>query len=428
MTSPMIFIACDTTSTNKIKKIIKLSQGSKLKFGYKFGLEFLNSKNGRKFISNLKNKITFGDYKLADIPNTCASSIRAVKDLKLNYISIHISSGLQALKAAKKVSGKTKLIGVTILTSLDNKSLKEIGFEKDVKKLVLQQAELATKANLDAIVCSPHEIKIVRRFFKKEIITPGIRLSGDSEGDQKRVMTPKQAFQNGATALVMGRSLTGNIKKISKNLSENLINMRIKVCGLHPVRDVQLCIDLKINFLGFIFYERSPRNINLGDVRKLKIYDKKNTFFTAVTVNPTNDFIKNVILENFDYIQLHGSETTERVEEIKSMGLKIIKAIKIKDQSDIKTYKKYENADIILFDTPGMEKSIEFPKSLISKLPKGKKYALAGSISQNNIENIAKLGVSFCDLSSSLESDTQIGYKDHQKIKKFIKKVNELKN
>ncbi len=204
--------------------------------------------------------------------------------------------------------------------------------------------------------------------------------------------------------------------------------MRIKVCGLHPVRDVQLCIDLKINFLGFIFYERSPRNINLGDVRKLKIYDKKNTFFTAVTVNPTNDFIKNVILENFDYIQLHGSETTERVEEIKSMGLKIIKAIKIKDQSDIKTYKKYENADIILFDTPGMEKSIEFPKSLISKLPKGKKYALAGSISQNNIENIAKLGVSFCDLSSSLESDTQIGYKDHQKIKKFIKKVNELKN
>tara|TARA_B100000941_G_scaffold283819_1_gene253772 strand:- start:1062 stop:1733 length:672 start_codon:yes stop_codon:yes gene_type:complete len=222
MTSPMIFIACDTTSTNKIKKIIKLSQGSKLKFGYKFGLEFLNSKNGRKFISNLKNKITFGDYKLADIPNTCASSIRAVKDLKLNYISIHISSGLQALKAAKKVSGKTKLIGVTILTSLDNKSLKEIGFEKDVKKLVLQQAELATKANLDAIVCSPHEIKIVRRFFKKEIITPGIRLSGDSEGDQKRVMTPKQAFQNGATALVMGRSLTGNIKKNIQKLIREL--------------------------------------------------------------------------------------------------------------------------------------------------------------------------------------------------------------
>ena len=110
------------------------------------------------------------------------------------------------------------------------------------------------------------------------------------------------------------------------------------------------------------------------------------------------------------------------------MGIKIIKAIKIKEQSDIEVYKKYENADIILFDTPGMEKSIEFPKNLISKLPKGKKYALAGSISQNNIENIAKLGVNFCDLSSSLELDAQIGYKDHSKIKKFIEKVNELKN
>ncbi len=219
---PKIFIACDTTSIKKIRHIIKVSQNSKISFGYKFGLEFLNSRSGRKFVSNLKNKITFGDYKLADIPNTCASTIKAVRDLRLNYITIHISSGIKALKAAKKVSGKTKLIGVTILTSLDNKSLKEIGFNKDVKKLVLHQARLATKAKLDAIVCSPHEIKIVKKVFKKEIITPGIRLSGDSKDDQKRVMTPKQAFQNGATALVMGRSLTGNIQKKIKKLIKEL--------------------------------------------------------------------------------------------------------------------------------------------------------------------------------------------------------------
>ena len=222
MIKPKIFIACDTTNINKVKKIIKDSQSSKIKIGYKFGLEFLNSKNGRKFISGLKNKITFGDYKLADIPNTCASAIKAVKDLKLNYITIHISSGLDALKIAKKFAGKTKLIGVTILTSLNNKSLKEIGFDKDVKKLVFHQAKLATKAKLDAIVCSPHEIKIVKKVFKKEIITPGIRMPGDSKGDQKRVMTPKQAFQNGATALVMGRSLTGNIKKNIQKLIKEL--------------------------------------------------------------------------------------------------------------------------------------------------------------------------------------------------------------
>ena len=130
---------------------------------------------------------------------------------------------MKALKAVKKVSGQTKIIGVTILTSLDNKSLKEIGFDKDVKKLVQLQAKLASKANLDAIVCSPHEIKIVNKIFKKEIFTPGIRMTGDSKGDQKRVMSPKQAFQNGATGLVMGRSLVkGRIKQNIQKLIEQL--------------------------------------------------------------------------------------------------------------------------------------------------------------------------------------------------------------
>ena len=218
-----VFVACDTANIRKIKKIIKETQNTEILFGYKFGLEFLNSKNGRKFLGNLKNKIIFGDFKLADIPNTCSSAIRAVKDLKLNYLTIHISSGLKALKAAKKVSGKTKLIGVTILTSLDNKALKEIGYNKDVKKLVLKQAKLASKAKLDAIVCSPLEIKIVKKVFKKEIITPGIRLPGDKKGDQSRVMTPKQAFKNGASSLVIGRSLTkGNIKKNIQKLIREL--------------------------------------------------------------------------------------------------------------------------------------------------------------------------------------------------------------
>ncbi len=223
MMKPKIFIACDTTSINKVKKIIKETRNSKIKFGYKFGLEFINSKNGRKFIANLKNKITFGDYKIADIPNTCISTIKAVKDLKFNYITIHISSGYKAIKMAKKFSGSTKLIGVSVLTSLDNKSLREIGFEKDLKKIILCQAKLAAKAKLDAIVCSAQEIKIVRKVFKKEIITPGIRLSGDSKGDQKRVMTPKQAFNNGATSLVMGRSLTkGNIRRNIQKLVREL--------------------------------------------------------------------------------------------------------------------------------------------------------------------------------------------------------------
>ncbi len=223
MKKPKIFIACDTTSIKKINKIFRETEKTKKNFGYKFGLEFLNSKNGRKFILKHKNKITFGDYKLADIPNTCVSTIEAVKDLKFNYITIHISAGLEALKAAKKVSGTTKLIGVTILTSLSNKSLKEIGFQKGLKKLVLHQAKLAVKANLDAIVCSPLEIKTVKKVFNKEIITPGVRFANDNKNDQKRVMSPKNAFLNGATSIVMGRSITnGNLKKNIQKLIKEL--------------------------------------------------------------------------------------------------------------------------------------------------------------------------------------------------------------
>ena len=217
-----IFIACDSKNIEKIREIIKKTNSSKLKIGYKFGLEFLNSKGGRNFISKLRNKIIFGDYKFSDIPNTCASAIKAVKDLNFNYITIHINSGLDALKAAKKVSGKTKLIGVTVLTSLDNKSLKEIGFNKDVKRLVLMQAKLANKAKLDAIVCSAQEVNIVKKVFKKEIITPGIRFNSKTN-DQKRVLTPKQAYKNGSDWLVIGRPITkGNIQNNLKNLINHL--------------------------------------------------------------------------------------------------------------------------------------------------------------------------------------------------------------
>ena len=217
-----IFVACDSPNTSKIKKIINYTKSSKLKIGYKFGLEFLNSKKGRNFVLSLKNYITFGDYKFNDIPNTCAAAIKAVQDLKFNYLTIHISSGLEALKAAKKVSKKTKLVGVTILTSLDNKELKKIGFNRDVKKLVFHQAKLAKKAKLDAIVCSAHEVKIVRKIFKKEIITPGIRFS-ELNNDQKRVLTPNQAYKNGSDWLVIGRPITkGNIKKNIKTLIDHL--------------------------------------------------------------------------------------------------------------------------------------------------------------------------------------------------------------
>jgi len=220
--SKNIFIACDTNNILTVKKIIKNTQTKKIKIGYKFGLEFFNSKNGRSYISKIKNKIIFIDLKLNDIPNTMFSTIKAIKDLNINYLTVHISSGLEALKLVKKASSKIKIAGVTILTSLDKKNLKEIGYNKNLKKLVIHQAKLAKRANLDALVCSAQEVKDVKKVFKKEIITPGIRFNSKTN-DQKRTMTPKMAFKNGSDWIVIGRPITkGNIKKNVKNLINHI--------------------------------------------------------------------------------------------------------------------------------------------------------------------------------------------------------------
>ena len=222
MNKKKIFIAVDTNKVSKAKKIINDTQTNKIKVGYKFGLEFFYSKDGRKFISNLRNQIIFLDLKLNDIPNTVNSAMRSLKNLKIAYLTVHLSSGLSALQALKKASKSIKIAGVTTLTSLNDKDLKEIGYNKKVNELVKHQAKLATKAKLDAIVCSGHEIRSVKRVFKKEIITPGIKIK-NLKNDQKRIMGPADAFAIGSDWLVIGRSLTnGNIKKNIKNLLEIL--------------------------------------------------------------------------------------------------------------------------------------------------------------------------------------------------------------
>ena len=220
-----IFIACDTNKISTAKKIINSTRTNKVNIGYKFGLEFWNSKNGRSFISKLKNKVIFADLKLLDIPNTCRSAIKSIKDIKnINYLTVHVSGGLEMLKTIKKVSGKIKILGVTTLTSLDNRALKQIGYKKNVKQLVLHQAKLAKLAKLNGIICSPHEAKFLKKICKgMEIITPGIRLKGDEAQDQKRITTPKEAFKNGATSIVIGRSVTkGFIKKNIQKLINSL--------------------------------------------------------------------------------------------------------------------------------------------------------------------------------------------------------------
>ena len=228
MKNKTIFVACDTSNLNKIKKIITETRTKKLQIVPKFGLQFFYSKHGRKFLENIKTNFWL-DLKINDIPQTALSAIDSMKDLKkCKYITVHANGGLEMLKAVKRkvkeINNNIKILGVTVLTSLNDKSLKQIGYTKNVKQLVLKQADLIKKSKCDGIICSAQEAMMVRRKYKRLIIiTPGIRLPGDSSNDQVRILTPKDAFKNKVSGIVIGRSLTkGNIKNNTRRLLDHL--------------------------------------------------------------------------------------------------------------------------------------------------------------------------------------------------------------
>ena len=228
MKNKTIFVACDTSNLNKIKKIITETRTKKLQIVPKFGLQFFYSKHGRKFLENIKTNFWL-DLKINDIPQTALSAIDSIKDLKkCKYITVHANGGLEMLKAVKRkvkeINNNIKILGVTVLTSLNDKSLKQIGYSKNVKQLVLKQADLIKKSKCDGIICSAQEAMMVRRKYKRLIIiTPGIRLPGDNSNDQVRILTPKDAFKNKVSGIVIGRSLTkGNIKNNTRRLLDHL--------------------------------------------------------------------------------------------------------------------------------------------------------------------------------------------------------------
>ena len=220
-----IFVACDTSNLSEIKKIIKQTQTDKLKVVPKFGLQFFYSKNGRKFLENFKSDFWL-DLKIHDIPQTALSAIDSIKDLKkCKYLTVHSSGGYRMLKEikkkTKKINKNLKILGVTILTSLNNKDLKEIGYTKNLNKIILKQAALIKKSGCDGLVCSAREAKIIRKKYKNFfIVTPGIRIPGDKSNDQSRIMSPKEAFKNKVSGIVLGRSLT------SGNFSRNIERLR----------------------------------------------------------------------------------------------------------------------------------------------------------------------------------------------------------
>jgi orotidine-5'-phosphate decarboxylase len=223
-----LFVAVDTNNHKRASEIINATKN--YIYGVKFGLEFFCSKGGREAVKKFKNKNVkiFLDLKLKDIPNTVYKSIKSLRDISPDYLTIHASGGLEMMKAAKKAQSETnkkmKILAVTILTSLTNKDLKQIGSNKPIQTQVQKLAQTARLAKIHGIVCSAHEIKRVKKVSKNfEIVVPGIRISNKVQ-DQKRVMSPKQALKLGATHLVIGRDITkGNPKTNIKKVLNALI-------------------------------------------------------------------------------------------------------------------------------------------------------------------------------------------------------------
>ncbi len=218
---PPVFCAIDTTDQDHAMALAAAMQ--KAGCGIKLGLEFFNAL-GPKGVQNIKEYYEelplFLDLKYHDIPNTVAGAMRAIAALEVDYINVHASGGLAMMQAAKEAlydeAQKTgrkvpKILAVTILTSLDEDALSDIGFQEKVEDRVTQLAQLTQKAGLDGVVCSAREIALLRETCGPDftLMVPGIRPAGSAAGDQKRVMTPEEAIQKGATHLVIGRPITG---------------------------------------------------------------------------------------------------------------------------------------------------------------------------------------------------------------------------
>jgi len=220
-----IILALDSNNFSKIKNL--LTKISKEIYGVKVGYQYFYKfeKKGLNLLKKNKIKI-FLDLKLHDIPNTVYMGIRALNKIKADMITVHISGGEKMLSLTKKMKNKTKLIGVTALTSLNKKDIRSIYNRPNAKKLVTDMTKIAIKNRIHGIVCSPKEIKIVKKIAKRKliIITPGIRLKNNKikNDDQKRTLDPKKAIDLGADYIVIGRPILNskNPKKLVQYINE----------------------------------------------------------------------------------------------------------------------------------------------------------------------------------------------------------------
>ncbi|MAV83106.1 MAG: orotidine-5'-phosphate decarboxylase [Pelagibacteraceae bacterium] len=212
------FIALDSESNNKNIVIVK-----KLKnyvYGFKVGYRSFYKDDNKKLITEIKKSSNlFLDLKLNDIPNTVAQGLESLKRIKPDYLSLHLSGGERMLSTAKNYLKKnkinTKILGITVLTSLDNKDIKQMYGNMTVNKLLINFSKLAIKSKIDGLVCSGQDLKILNKYQNLLKITPGIKLFHRKADDQKRTISAEDAFKNGADYIVIGREIINHTNPIN---------------------------------------------------------------------------------------------------------------------------------------------------------------------------------------------------------------------
>ena len=216
-----IFVACDVSSHKEILEL--LSKIHEEISGIKIGLQYITNHSPQEIRELSKfNKPIFYDGKFFDIKNTLIESVKSLKNLNISYATVHLLNGLDALKAANEVANdiKIKLLGVSVLTSFSDKDLDLLGFKDQVDHQVQRLIKIASEANLYGVICSPLEIKIIKKIAPNlKCFTPGIR-QDKNKNDQKRTMTAKQALAAGSDCLIIGRPITKGDPK--KNIQEIL--------------------------------------------------------------------------------------------------------------------------------------------------------------------------------------------------------------
>ena len=197
---------------------------------------------------------------------------------------------------------------------------------------------------------------------------------------------------------------------------------KVKICGMTNAETIQTAINHKVDYLGFVFYPKSPRNLTPDQARELTKNIPQNVKRIAVLVNAKDEFIEQ-IKDYFDCFQLHGHEDVKRIKELKQKFNKgIIKAIRVTDEASARTFSQFEDeVDMLIFDSPAMEKTAKFNWQILSKLKITKPYLIAGSININNVDEILKYNPTGVDVSAGVESS--VGVKSNEKIIEFLDKV-----